>query len=105
MVGNPTDVLKVRMQAQGRLPAGTPQLYTSALAAYGTIVRQEGVRALWTGATPNILRNSIVNAAELATYDQIKQHLMHTFGFRDAVPCHLAASLCAGEERAAAVPC
>ncbi|EFN59406.1 hypothetical protein CHLNCDRAFT_48478 [Chlorella variabilis] len=96
LVGNPTDVLKVRMQAQGKLPAGTPSRYPSAMAAYGMIVRQEGVKALWTGTTPNIARNSVVNAAELATYDQIKQLLMASFGFHDNVYCHLSASLCAG---------
>lgn len=44
----------------------------TAMAAYGMIVRQEGVKALWTGTTPNIARNSVVNAAELATYDQVR---------------------------------
>ncbi|GAB4817944.1 hypothetical protein N2152v2_004990 [Parachlorella kessleri] len=96
LVGNPTDVLKVRMQAQGKLPAGVPKPYPSAMAAYGIIVRQEGVKALWTGSTPNIARNAIVNAAELATYDQIKHSLMATGMFQDNVYCHLAASLCAG---------
>ncbi|KAL4430927.1 hypothetical protein ABPG75_006183 [Micractinium tetrahymenae] len=96
LVGNPTDVLKVRMQAQGKLPPGTPPKYPSAMGAYGLIVRQEGLRALWTGTTPNIARNSVVNAAELATYDQIKGVLMRSFGFQDNVRCHLAASLCAG---------
>lgn len=36
-------------------------------------VVQEGFSALWTGVGPNIARNAIVNAAELASYDQIKQ--------------------------------
>jgi hypothetical protein len=34
---------------------------------------QEGVRALWTGIGPNVARNAIINAAELASYDQVKQ--------------------------------
>ena len=29
--------------------------------------------ALWTGLGPNIARNAIINAAELASYDQVKQ--------------------------------
>lgn len=37
---------------------------------------QEGVGALWTGIGPNIARNAIINAAELASYDQVKQ-VMH----------------------------
>ena len=34
---------------------------------------QEGVGALWTGIGPNVARNSIISAAELAGYDQVKQ--------------------------------
>lgn len=29
--------------------------------------------ALWTGLGPNVARNAIINAAELASYDQVKQ--------------------------------
>lgn len=28
---------------------------------------------MWTGLGPNIARNAIINAAELASYDQVKQ--------------------------------
>ncbi len=34
---------------------------------------QEGVTKLWTGLGPNVARNAIINAAELASYDQVKQ--------------------------------
>lgn len=34
---------------------------------------QEGVGALWTGLGPNVARNAIINAAELASYDQVKE--------------------------------
>lgn len=39
-VANPTDLVKVRLQAEGKLPAGVPRRYTGALNAYSTIVRQ-----------------------------------------------------------------
>ncbi len=39
---------------------------------------QEGFTKLWTGLGPNVARNAIINAAELASYDQVKQ-----------VGCHL----------------
>jgi len=39
---------------------------------------QEGVGALWTGIGPNIARNGIINAAELASYDQVKQVMQKT---------------------------
>lgn len=72
-VANPTDLVKVRLQAEGKLPSGVPRRYSGALNAYYTIVGQEGLGALWTGLVPNIARNAIINAAELASYDQVKQ--------------------------------
>jgi hypothetical protein len=35
---------------------------------------------LWKGLGPNIARNAIINAAELASYDQIKVSLLSTGG-------------------------
>lgn len=39
-VANPTDLVKVRLQAEGKLPAGVPRRYSGALNAYSTIVKQ-----------------------------------------------------------------
>ena len=33
--------------------------------------REEGLLGLWKGVTPNIGRNAIINAAELASYDSV----------------------------------
>lgn len=95
-VANPTDLVKVRLQSEGRLPPGVPKKYSGAMNAYATIVRQEGLTALWTGVGPNIARNAIINAAELASYDQIKQSLLKLPGFGDNMATHLVAGLGAG---------
>ncbi|GKV05960.1 hypothetical protein SLEP1_g17906 [Rubroshorea leprosula] len=95
-VANPTDLVKVRLQAEGKLPAGVPRRYSGALNAYSTIMRQEGIAALWTGLGPNIARNAIINAAELASYDQVKQTILKIPGFTDNVLTHLLAGLGAG---------
>ncbi|KAL3626926.1 Matrilysin [Castilleja foliolosa] len=95
-VANPTDLVKVRLQAEGKLPAGVPRRYSGALNAYSTIVRQEGFRSLWTGLGPNVARNAIINAAELASYDQVKQTVLKIPGFTDNVFTHLIAGLGAG---------
>ncbi|MEQ2167820.1 Mitochondrial uncoupling protein 2 [Goodea atripinnis] len=71
----PTDVVKVRFQAQVRL-ADSERRYNSTLDAYKTIARNEGVRGLWKGCMPNITRNAIVNCAELVTYDMIKELIL-----------------------------
>ena len=94
-IASPTDLVKVRMQSEGRLPPGVPKKYPSAFGAYSVIVKQEGVAALWTGLGPNVARNAIINAAELASYDQIKQSLLAA-GLEDGIPCHLASGLGAG---------
>ncbi|KAL0669023.1 hypothetical protein Bca4012_031727 [Brassica carinata] len=96
IVANPTDLVKVRLQAEGKLAAGVPKRYTGALNAYSTIVRQEGVRALWTGLGPNVARNAIINAAELASYDQVKQTILKIPGFTDNVVTHILSGLGAG---------
>ena len=67
-VANPTDVVKIRMQAQGRLPPAE-RPYSGSLDCYSKIVREKGVTGLWVGVLPNMLRNSVINAAELASYD------------------------------------
>ncbi|KAF6142518.1 hypothetical protein GIB67_039482 [Kingdonia uniflora] len=80
-VANPIDLVKVRLQSEGKLPPGVPRKYSGALNAYSTINKQEGVRALWTGIGPNIARNAIINAAELASYDQVKETILKIPGF------------------------
>uniref|UniRef100_A0A673AE73 Mitochondrial uncoupling protein 2-like n=1 Tax=Sphaeramia orbicularis TaxID=375764 RepID=A0A673AE73_9TELE len=73
----PTDVVKVRFQAQVRVADGERR-YNSTMEAYKTIARDEGVRGLWRGCMPNITRNAIVNCAELVTYDMIKELILNT---------------------------
>lgn len=49
-VAQPTDVVKIRFQAQVRLPGGgTVSRYSNTFDAYKTIARDEGVRGLWKG--------------------------------------------------------
>lgn len=39
-MANPTDLVKVRLQAEGKLPAGVSGRYSGALNAYAMIVKQ-----------------------------------------------------------------
>lgn len=67
-VANPTDVVKIRMQAQGRLPP-EERPYKGSLDCYKKIIAEKGVPGLWIGVFPNMARNAIINSAELASYD------------------------------------
>ncbi|KNA11632.1 hypothetical protein SOVF_133380 [Spinacia oleracea] len=96
IIANPTDLVKVRLQSEGKLPPGVPRRYSGALDAYSSIIRQEGLLALWTGLGPNIARNAIINAAELASYDQVKLTILAIPGFTDSALTHILAGLGAG---------
>ncbi|KAJ1425415.1 Tetratricopeptide-like helical domain superfamily [Sesbania bispinosa] len=70
-----TDLVKVGLQAEGKLPPGVPRRYSGSLNAFSTIVKQEGIGVLWTELGPDIARNAIINASELASYDQVKEEI------------------------------
>ncbi|KAI3385417.1 hypothetical protein SNEBB_009292 [Seison nebaliae] len=99
LMAQPTDVVKVRMQAQGvylMSEEAKKNLYTSSLSAYKRIMREEGLRGLWKGTVPNICRNSIVNASEIVSYDMIKEMFIMRMNMKDTTSCHLISALCAG---------
>ncbi|CAM5074942.1 unnamed protein product [Eretmochelys imbricata] len=91
----PTDVVKVRFQAQVRLTEGTKK-YSGTVDAYKTIAKEEGVRGLWKGTLPNITRNAIVNCGEMVTYDLLKEMLLKYHLMTDTFPCHFVAAFGAG---------
>lgn len=89
----PTDVVKVRMQAQ---VTGMAPRYVGTMSAYRTIAIEEGMKGLWKGTLPNITRNGIVNAAELVCYDLIKEFILRKQLMTDNVPCHFTSAFAAG---------
>ncbi|KAG5843744.1 hypothetical protein ANANG_G00154160 [Anguilla anguilla] len=94
-VAQPTDVVKVRFQAQAST-TGASKRYQSTMHAYRTIAREEGMRGLWKGTGPNVARNAIVNCTELVTYDLIKDALLKTTPMTDDLPCHFTSAFGAG---------
>eukprot|EP01066_Platyproteum_vivax_P013522 Platyproteum_vivax@DN6115_c0_g1_i2.p1 len=95
-VANPTDVVKIRLQADSRRGAGVAPRYTGSLNAYSTIIKESGIKGLWTGVGPNILRNSVICATELAAYDQTKQVVLHNKLMKEGIPLHILSGLSAG---------
>lgn len=89
----PTDVVKVRMQAQ---VTGLAPRYVGTISAYKTIAIEEGMKGLWKGTLPNITRNAIVNAAELVCYDIIKEYILTRQLMSDNIPCHFTSAFAAG---------
>ncbi|KAI4501434.1 hypothetical protein M0802_003311 [Mischocyttarus mexicanus] len=94
LFAQPTDVVKVRLQAGNC--GGSAVRYSSTLQAYKNIASVEGTRGLWKGTMPNISRNVIVNVAEIVCYDIIKDMIISSGYLRDGIPCHLTAATAAG---------
>jgi len=88
-IANPTDLLKVRLQAD------TTGRYGNCVSAFVHIYREEGVRAFWRGTVPTTQRAAIMTATQLSTYDHSKHKLLNA-GFREGVYTHFLASLGAG---------
>ncbi|XP_057699871.1 mitochondrial uncoupling protein 2-like isoform X1 [Corythoichthys intestinalis] len=91
----PTDVVKVRFQAQMNLD-GVARRYSGTMQAYRHIFRNEGLRGLWKGTLPNITRNALVNCTELVTYDLIKEAILRHKLMSDNLPCHFVSAFGAG---------
>ncbi|XP_076245476.1 dicarboxylate carrier UCP2 [Calliopsis andreniformis] len=94
LLAQPTDVVKVRLQAGTNGQSSVR--YSSTLQAYKNIAAEEGTRGLWKGTIPNISRNAIVNVAEIVCYDIIKDFILERGYLRDGIPCHVTAAMAAG---------
>lgn len=96
-VANPTDVVKVRLQAQNRNTEATGKVrYNGTLDCYKKIIAADGVKGLWIGIVPNIMRNSVINAAEIASYDQYKQMFLQYTRMPDDMRLHFLCGFMAG---------
>ena len=73
VIGNPFDVALVRMQADGLKPIAERRNYGGVVSAVTTILRQEGLSALYRGYPPTLLRAIAMNVGMMASYDQIKE--------------------------------
>lgn len=94
-VANPTDVVKIRMQAQGQLPPAE-RPYNGSIDCYKKTMAKDGAKGLWVGWGPNVMRNSVINAAEIASYDQFKQIATQNFGMSDGIHTHCTCAFSAG---------
>merc|ERR1712032_1678448 len=72
----PCDLIKVRMQGDGRLVAAgklDKPRYTGLFDAFTKIKAAEGMGGFYAGCAPAIQRAALVNLGELTTYDTAKK--------------------------------
>ncbi|KZT50824.1 mitochondrial carrier [Calocera cornea HHB12733] len=96
LVGNPAEIILVRMQADRAKPPELQLHYKNALQGLGRMVKDEGLSSTFRGLGPNVVRTILMNGSQLAAYDWFKQQLLATGYFKDNIVCHFSASFCAG---------
>jgi len=96
LVGNPGEIIMVRLQADMAKPVDKRLNYKHCFDGLFRMVREEGVSSLGRGVGPNVVRAVLMNASQLASYDFFKRELLKTPYFEDNMACHVAASFGAG---------
>ncbi|KAF9968199.1 hypothetical protein BGZ73_000209 [Actinomortierella ambigua] len=99
VIANPTDLIKVRLQAHS--PSGKPR-YHSIADACRSIYVEEGLPGMYRGVIPTAIRAMVVTASQLASYDTTKHWLLglkNSAGqryFSEGYGVHFMASTVAG---------
>jgi len=96
VVGNPADVLNVRMQNDAALPESQRRNYKHAADGLARMIREEGWQSLFRGVWPNSMRALLMTSSQLATYDAFKRLILIETPLGDGITTHFTASFLAG---------
>lgn len=98
LVAAPTDVVKTRIQADGRKGrmTGQPPRYKGTFDAFRVILKQEGLPGFWQGWLPAVQRAAIINGAGIASYDHTRHALQRYLGTTEGATAIVAGSLTSG---------
>ncbi|KZV33668.1 mitochondrial uncoupling protein 3 [Dorcoceras hygrometricum] len=97
VIASPADLIKVRMQADGRMVSqGLQPRYLGVFDALTKIIHSEGYVGLWKGVSPNVQRAFLVNMGELACYDHAKRFIIENQICNDNIFAHTMSSTMSG---------
>ncbi|EGV63909.1 Mitochondrial dicarboxylate transporter [Yamadazyma tenuis] len=97
LVGNPSDVVNIRMQNDSTLPVEQRRNYRNAFDGVFRIVKEEKISALFRGLMPNLTRGILMTASQVVTYDIAKNILVKDIGMdANKKSTHFSSSLLAG---------
>jgi solute carrier family 25 oxoglutarate transporter 11 len=78
LVGTPSEVALVRMSADSKLPPTERRRYTGVVNCLSRIAAEEGLSNWWRGATPTVLRATLLGACSMGVTSQAKLGLART---------------------------
>ena len=96
LVGNPADLILIRLQSDANLPPDRRRNYRNFGDAFSRIIKEEGVLSLWRGSGPTIVRAMVLNLGMLGPFDEVKERLNRWNGKKDCLQNRLCASAVAG---------
>jgi len=100
--GNPADIILVRMTSDSTRPPEQRYNYKHALDGLVKLVKEEGLKGLTRGLTPNTTRAVLMNASQVGSYDYFKYSLLGKpvpfvgYQFQDNLVLHTVSSCAAG---------
>ncbi|EDW63535.1 mitochondrial uncoupling protein 4C [Drosophila virilis] len=96
-LANPFDIVKVRMQMEGRrLLMGMEPRTTNFVSDLAEIYRKSGVVGMWRGVGPSCTRACLMTAGDVGAYDLCKRNLKKYLGMEEGIPLRFASSMVAG---------
>ncbi|KAF1985963.1 mitochondrial carrier [Aulographum hederae CBS 113979] len=98
VLGNPTEVVLVRMCADGAKPPAERFGYKNAVDGMIRIAKEDGLATFSRGLVPNVVRSVLMNVSQIATYAAAKTQMlsMPGLGLKDDMTTHAMSSLIAG---------
>jgi len=96
LFGTPADMVNVRMQNDIKLPLEMRRNYKHAIDGLWQVLKYEGPKKLFNGATMASSRAMLVTVGQLSCYDQFKQIILELDFMKDNLLTHFTASFMAG---------
>jgi solute carrier family 25 protein 34/35 len=97
VAGSPFFLVKTRLQSYSPfLPVGTQHKYKGAWDGLSSIYKNEGVKGLYRGVGPAMVRTGFGSSVQLPTYFFAKRRLVHHLGMQEGPALHLASSTASG---------
>jgi len=91
----PAEVTLVRISNDKTLPEASRRNYKGVVDAFSRILREEGVRAFFSGSGPFVNRAMLVGAVQVGTYDQFRQ-MYRGWGIKTDLPNVFCAAMTSG---------
>ena len=97
MAGSPFFLVKTRLQSYSPfLPVGTQHKYKNAIDGMSQIYKAEGVKGLYRGVGPAMVRTGFGSSVQLPTYFFAKRRLVRHLEMKEGPALHLMSSACSG---------